>query len=193
MQAPTSLDVAGHRLEARPMRPDEAPRVVDYFLGLDDADIERMAIVGRSRLPARDDWIAALRRHIATPDAEATASYTTWLVDGAAVGFSSLKDLRVGGDARMHLHMWSAPHRGKGHGAALFCMTALQGFERFRLQRVVCEPRAGNVMPNRMLAKAGFPLLRSYDGTSSELSVRTRLNQYDVRPDVAAAFLARLR
>ena len=187
------MTVGAHRLEARPMRPGEAALVADYFLGLDDADRERMGLVGRDRLPARQDWIASLQRHLATPDGQATAAYTTWLVDGQAVGFSSLKDLRVGHEARTHLHMWSAPHRGRGHGAALFCLTALQGFERFRLQRIVCEPAAGNPMPNRMLAKVGFPLLGSYDGASSELSARTRLNQYDVRPDVAAAFLASLK
>lgn len=193
MQAPRTVTLGGVRLEARPMRADEAPLVAGYFLGLGDADMERMGLVQRARLPARDAWTTALRAAIAQPDAQATAAYTTWLVDGAPVGFSSLKDLHVGHDARMHLHMWSAPHRGRGHGAALFCMTALQGFERFRLQRIVCEPRAANAMPNRMLAKAGFPLLRAYEGAASELSAVTTLNQYDVRRDVAEGYLAGLR
>ena len=174
-------------LEVRPLRAEEAPPVVRYFHGASDADLDRMGVVDRSRLPAPEEWTARLAAAIRSPGA--SSFYLAWLVDGEAVGFSSLKNLRPGDSADIHLHMWSAPHRGQGHGAVLFCLAALDAYERFGLRRIACEPKASNPMPNRMLAKVGFPLTKTYVGASSELSRTTQLNRYDVRRDVAEGFL----
>lgn len=171
------------------MRPDEAGLVARYFHDASDGDLDRMGVVARERLPPLGDWTARLQAALAAPPEQATSAYFTWLVDGAPVGFSSLKNLRYGASADLHLHMWSAPHRGQGHGAALFCLTVLEAFDRFRLRHAVCEPKATNPLPNRMLAKVGFPLVRTYVGASSELSRTTELNQYDIRREVAQAFL----
>lgn len=171
------------------MRAEEAVHVVRYFHGLSDGDLERMGVVARAELPEPGDWERRLVAVIDVAPQAATSAYFTWFVDGAPVGFSSLKDLRTGGEGRMHLHMWSAAHRGQGHGAWLFCATALQAYDRFQLRRILCEPKADNPMPNRMLARVGFPLLGTRDGRSSELSRVTRLNQHDIRRDVAEAYL----
>jgi RimJ/RimL family protein N-acetyltransferase len=170
------------------MEPDEAPLVVRYFTEASPADIERMG-VDPAKLPDPAKWERDLRAVLAAPPPRSRSAYYTWLVDGEPVGFSSLKDVEIGGSASQHLHMWSARHRGQGHGAILFCLTALAGYARFRLRSIVCEPRAANPMPNRLLQKAGFPLLRTYEGASSDLSAVTTLNRYDVRADVAEAYL----
>lgn len=173
-------------LDVRPLRPEEAWHVVAYFHDASDADLDRMG-VPRAALPDPAAWEASLRATLAAPDA--SSFYLAWLVDGVPVGHAAIKDIRRGVDASMHLHMWSVPHRGRGHGATLFCRSALDAYERFGLRRLVCEPKADNPMPNRMLAKVGFPLLGSRVGRSSELSAVTALNRYDVRREVAAAFL----
>lgn len=178
-------------LEVRPLRPDEAALVPRYFHGASDADLDRMGVVERARLPEESEWTRRLQEVLRAPEAMATSAYLAWLVDGEPVGFSSLKNLAPGRGADMHLHMWSAPHRGQGHGAILFCLSVLEAFERFGLHRVVCEPKATNPMPNRMLAKVGFPLVKSYVGASSELSRTTQLNRYDIRRDVAEDYLRR--
>ena len=56
----------------------------------------------------------------------------------------------------MHLHMWNAEYRGKGYGAKLFCMAALEFYTMFNLKMILCEPRSSNPMPNKMLANIGF-------------------------------------
>ena len=171
------------------MRVEEAGLVVRYFHDASDADLERMGVVPRPQLPAPDEWATRLRAAIQAEPGQATSFYLTWLVDWQPVGFSSLKNLKPGESADLHLHMWSAPHRGQGHGAILFCLSVLEAYDRFRLRHAACEPKASNPMPNRMLAKVGFPLVRTYEGASSELSQRTRLNRHDIRRDVAAAYL----
>lgn len=176
-------------LEVRPLRVDEAPRVVDYFLGATDADLERMGVVERARLPSRVHWLTSLEATLRTPAAQATTFYLAWLVDGDAIGHASVKNIRHGGSADIHLHMWSAPHRGQGHGTTLFCLSVLDAFDRFALKGLVCEPKASNPMPNRALAKAGFGLVKTYEGSSSELSDLTLLNQYAVDRGTAEAYL----
>lgn len=174
------------------MRPEEARLVVDYFHGASDADLGRMGVVDRARLPPADEWTCKLEATLRGPAGAAGSAYLAWLVDGQRVGFASLKNLKPGEGADMHLHMWSAPHRGQGHGAILFCLSVLEAFDRFRLRRAVCEPKASNPMPNRMLAKVGFPLAKTYTGASSELSRTTELNQYAVQRDIAEAYIQKL-
>lgn len=178
----------GPALEVRPLRPDEAHLVVRYFHEATPADLDRMGVDPR-RLPSAQAWTKTLEAALAAPPGSVPSFYWAWLVDGVPVGHASLKNLRPGDSADIHLHMWSLPHRGQGHGAALFCRSVLDAFDRFALHNLVCEPKASNPMPNRMLAKVGFPLVRTYEGASSELSQVATLNRYDLRRDVASAYL----
>jgi RimJ/RimL family protein N-acetyltransferase len=171
------------------MQVAEASLVVDYFHEASPADLERMG-VDPARLPEPKAWRASLETALAAPASKATSFYSAWLVDGRPVGYAALKRIRPGVCADIHLHMWSAPHRGQGHGATLFCKSVVDAYDRFALRDLVCEPQADNPMPNRMLAKVGFPLLRTYVGSSSELSQTTSLNRYEIPRGVAEAYLA---
>jgi len=121
---------------------------------------------------------------------DADTAYVVWLVDGRAVGFNSLKNIVFGERGDMHLHMWDAAERGKGYGKTLFCLAALDFFERFRLQRIVCEPSRANAMPNAMLQGVGFRVLGTRTGKASELSVVTELNTYAIERRVAENYVA---
>ena len=80
--------------------------------------------------------------------ATASSFYMAWLVDGQPIGHAALKNIRAGTSADIHLHTWSAAHRGRGFGPVLFCLSALDAYDRFRLASLVCEPKASNPMPN---------------------------------------------
>jgi hypothetical protein len=85
--------------------------------------------------------------------------------------------------------MWRADLRGKGHDAYLFCLAAVDFYERFKLKRIVCEPKADNPPPNRLLQRIGFPLISTRIGRSSELSVICKLNTYEIMCHIAEDFL----
>lgn len=89
--------------------------------------------------------------------------------------------------------LWAAPMRGQGYGATLFCQSALEFYQLFQLKEIVCEPRAANPLPNRMLQKIGFPLLRTHVAASSELSEVCELNCYEISKDLARAWLEKNR
>jgi len=89
----------------------------------------------------------------------------------------------------MHLHMWRADLRGKGHGAHLFCLAAVDLYKRFKLKRIICEPKADNPPPNRLLQRIGFPLVSTRIGRGSELGTICKLNCYHIVREIAADYL----
>ncbi len=62
-------------------------------------------------------------------------------------------------------------------------------YERFRLKRIICEPKADNQPPNRLLQRIGFPLISTRVGRSSELSKVCNLNRYDIVREIAEDYL----
>lgn len=165
----------------------DVPRIVSYVVDSSPEDRERL---GMTNVPPREAMTESLLEACTTPLESARSSYLIWEVDGHPVGFSSLKGIVPGEHGGMHLHMWEAGLRGRGFGAVLFCRSAVEFHDRFRLRSIVCEPRAANPAPNRMLRRIGFPLVRTYVGASSELSAVCELNRYEILRDVAEAYLA---
>lgn len=142
------------------------------------------------RVPSASQLRSDLEAMIATPLDRLRSFVLAWCVDGKTIGHSSLKDIVPGDFGSVHLHMWRADVRGKGYGPRLFCLSALDFYERFKLKRIICEPKADNPMPNRMLKKIGFPLVLTHVARGSELAVLCELNRYEILRDVAARYLA---
>jgi trans-aconitate 2-methyltransferase len=174
-------------LRVRPWLREDIPRIVRYWKTLSTADAERMGC-DLSRFPTSEEYERILTRQFETPENQATAFYSVWLVEGSAVGHSSLKDIEYGIRGSMHLHMWDESKRGKGLGGRLFCLSAMDFYERFQLREIVCEPNAANPFPNRMLQKVGFPLKGIRFGRSSDLGVEQELNTYAITRQAAESY-----
>jgi RimJ/RimL family protein N-acetyltransferase len=180
---------ASVRLGVRPLRIEDVPAVVRYWTGASRAELDRMG-VDVTKLPSADELARSLSALCLVPVREARAAYLVWEVDGAPIGHAGLKNIRYGDSGDMHLHIWDSAARGRGYGARLFALSALEFYERFALTRIVCEPKADNPMPNRMLQKSGYALLGSRVGASSELSTVCRLNVYSIDRATAARIAA---
>lgn len=172
----------------RPMREADIEAVVQYWTTASPSDLARMG-VNAAALDPPEKMREGYRRALARPEGERRAFSLIWEIDGEAVGMTVLKNIERGVSGEMHLHMWKAAARGQGHGAKLFCLAALDFYERFQLQEIVCEPKADNPMPNGMLRKVGFPLVRTYTGSSSELSLVTELNSYLITKEIARRYV----
>ena len=85
--------------------------------------------------------------------------------------------------------MWRADLRGKGHGSHLFCLAVIDFYKRFKLRRMICEPKADNLVANRLLRRIGFPFIFTRVGKSSELSAVCKLNRYDIVREIAEDYL----
>ena len=172
----------------RPLAPQDLDGFVTYFTCPSRADADRMGL-DISRVPSATQMRSDLNTMICAAPERLSSFVLAWCIDGTAIGHSSLKDIVPGDCGSMHLHMWRADLRGKGYGPRLFCLSALDFYERFNLKRIICEPKADNPMANRMLKKIGFPLILTHTAASSEISVVCELNRYEILRGVAERYL----
>jgi len=173
-------------LSVRPLVEEDFDDFINYWHGLSRADVERMG-VAIDRMPSRAQMRTDLQR--AVPIDRVGSFVLAWCINGEAIGHSSLKDIVRGDFGNIHLHMWRADLRGKGYGPPLFCLAALDFYERFKLRRMICEPKADNPAPNHVLQRIGFPLISTRIGASSELSTICKLNCYQIIREVAENYL----
>jgi len=183
----TRNDQQNVRLTVRPLATEDLDGYIAYFTRPSKADAERMGLA-IDRVPSPTRLRSDLEAMIVTPLDQLRSFVLAWCVDGKAVGHCSLKDIVPGDFGSIHLHMWRPDLRGKGYGPRLFCLSALDFYERFDLKRIICEPKADNPMANRMLKKIGFPLVLTRVAASSELSVVCELNRYEILRDVAGRY-----
>jgi RimJ/RimL family protein N-acetyltransferase len=176
------------RLTVRPLVREDFDGFIAYFTCASQADAERMGLA-IDRVPSAARMRSDLEAMIATPVDRLRSFVLAWCIDGKTIGHSSLKDIVSGDFGSIHLHMWRADLRGRGYGPRLFCLSALDFYERFNLKRIICEPKADNPMANRMLQRIGFPLVLTHVAAGSELAVVCELNRYEILRDVAERYL----
>ncbi len=175
-------------LSIRLLREEDIMNIVSYWFDNSDANLIQMG-ADKTKLNSKTEFTNSLRVICNTPLDKAKFCYMIWLIDNKPVGYNALKDIVKDEIATMHLHMWNAEYRGKGYGAKLFCMAALEFYKLFNLKMILCEPRASNPMPNKMLEKIGFKKWKTYITTASELSLTCEFNSYIIDPAIATHFI----
>ena len=175
-------------LSVRPIRPNDFEDFINYWLNLSPAERDLLG-VDPTRVPTADRMRSDLEAMVGTPEGQARSFVLAWCVDGKSIGHSSLKEILSGESGTMHLHIWRADLRGRGLGPRLFCLSVLDFYQRFKLKRIICEPKADNPAPNRVLVQVGFPLIGTRVGASSELSTVSKLNCYDIVREIAEDYL----
>ena len=157
----------------------EYEMMADYFCHGDKAFLRGMG-VDPTRLPDRDEWVESLLLDHEKPDDQKDRLYLLWLIDGEPIGHSSINKIVPGAEAYIHLHMWKAELRRAGLGTELVRKSVAYCFERFYLQKLVCEPFADNVAPNRVLEKLGFRFIRRYTTTPGATAFEQDVNRYEL-------------
>lgn len=174
-------------LTVRPLGRYDIEAFVAYLTGLSKEDCERMGIA-IERVPAPSQLRSDMTAIIESPSDQ--AFFLAWCINGQPIGHSSLKDIIPGAFGTMHLHMWRTDLRRFGYGARLFCLSAIDFYDRFSLKRIICEPKADNLTPNRMLQKVGFPLVLTHVAASSELTPPCEVNRYEILQEIAERYLS---
>ncbi|HEV3181858.1 MAG TPA: GNAT family N-acetyltransferase [Steroidobacteraceae bacterium] len=169
---------ASTRLQVTPFSSaEDYGRVLDYFLTAAEPCLRAMG-VDPKKLPQRAAWLERLLPDLARPDPQKQTFYLGWDYEGSRVGHCNLNPLVYGDHGYVHLHLWDPSARRAGLGTALFQRSIEVFFQRFALQRLYCEPYAGNPAPNRVLAKAGFRFIKRYRTTPGLISSEQEVNRY---------------
>jgi len=171
-------------IEVRPFSSrQEYELMLDYFYKADDAFLRGMG-VDRLKLPERGKWLEALLADHKKPDNERDRFYLVWIFRGTRVGHSSINKIVLGDEAFIHLHLWNSELRRAGLGTEFVRRSASLYFERFNLEKLVCEPWAENPAPNRVLEKLGFAFVRRYRTVPGVIAFEQEVNRYELRrPD----------
>jgi RimJ/RimL family protein N-acetyltransferase len=171
-------------IEVRPFSGrDEYELMLDYFYKADEPFLRGMG-VDPLKLPQRDKWLDALLLDHEKPDKERDRFYLVWIFRGRRVGHSSINNIIHGTEAFLHLHLWNSKMRKASLGTEFVRRSANFFFERFNLQRLVCEPWAENPAPNRVLEKLGFTFVRRYRTIPGVIAYEQDVNRYELgRPD----------
>ena len=159
---------------------EEYELMLDYFCKADDTFLRGMG-VDRLKLPERDKWLDALLADHQKPDNERDRFYLIWTFAGQRVGHSSINKIVPGIEAFIHLHVWDSQLRRSGLGTEFVRRSADFYFQRFNLKKLVCEPRADNPAPNRVLEKLGFAFIRRYRTTPGVIAYEQDVNRYELR------------
>jgi len=157
----------------------EYERMVDYFVGGGEAFLRGMGI-DPSKVPARAEWLARVLADHDLPDEEKDRLYVAWLLGGETVGHSSLSHIQHGVEAHVHLHLWRPDLRRGGLGTTFLARSLDLYFERFGLQRILCEPFAENPAPNRVLAGLGFRLLERRRMVPNPITFEQEANRWEM-------------
>ena len=112
--------------------------MLDYFYKADDPFLRGMG-VDRLKLPERNKWLDALLADHEKPDGERDRFYLVWIFLGQRVGHSSINNIVLGTKAYIHLHLVGVTIEARG-GTEFVRKSAAFYFERFNLQKLVCEP-----------------------------------------------------
>jgi len=168
-------------IEVRPFsRREEYELMLDYFYQADEAFLRGMG-VDPLKLPQRDKWLDTLLVDHEKPDKESDRFYLVWIFRGERVGHSSISDIIHGTEAFIHLHLWDSKLRKAGLGTEFVRRSANFYFERFDLQKLVCEPSAENPAPKRVLEKLGFKFVKRYRTIPVVIAYEQEVNRYELR------------
>lgn len=170
--------------QVREMALAEFDLVTDYFHGASEDYLYRLG-VDPAKLPAVDDWREKYALELAKPLVERTYFVLVWLLDDKPLGFSSLDTITVGETAFMHLHVFKAGNRAKGHGVEFVRQSAKVYVEQFDLQRLYCQPNAFNTAPHRTLQKAGFRFHETLDIVPGWINYRQPVTRWVVSAETA--------
>jgi RimJ/RimL family protein N-acetyltransferase len=172
----------------RPFRGrEDYERMVDYFLGADEAFLRGMG-VDPAKLPQREAWLESAMHDHERAGRERQCHYLAWIHGGVPVGHSSINKITIGEQGFMHLHLWVRDLRRSGLGTRYFEASAAEFMRALHLKRVYCEPYAGNPAPNRVLVKCGFRFVKEYRTVPGEINFEQDVNQYVLeRPAAGAA------
>jgi RimJ/RimL family protein N-acetyltransferase len=166
-------------LRVRELTPADVPLLKAYWMNLTASDIDRLSL-DPAKIPSRLAQIERYLQATGTPYRTRTSDLLIWELNGAAIGMSSLRNIRFGEYGEIHLHVVEPACRRRGYGHRFFVKSLEEYFRRFELNLIVCEPSSRNPGPNRLLQKLGFTVTRTYRTIPSDVNREHDVNHYEI-------------
>jgi len=153
--------------------------IADYWLTSDSVFLTQMG-VDLNKLPTRDGLREMLSIQINTSITDKKSYALIWELNGQQIGHSNVNAIEHGKEATMHLHLWNSTNRKKGVGTNLIKKTLPYYFDKLQLKKIICEPYALNIAPNKTLKKIGFKFIKKYRTIPGSLNFEQEVNRWEL-------------
>ncbi|HUS01483.1 MAG TPA: GNAT family N-acetyltransferase [Chitinophagaceae bacterium] len=157
--------------------------IIDYFL---NSTPENLSLLGvdENKLPGKNQWNKIIIDDLELLPEKRKFYYVIWEVNDIPVGHSNINDIVFGREAFMHLHIWYPGERQKGNGTYFVKESLKCYFEKFKLERIYCQPNASNDAPNKTLEKAGFTFIKKYETIPGWLNFNQHVNLWVMEKNI---------
>ena len=159
----------------REMMKNDINLIIDYFLGSGPEFLSAMG-VDINKLPGKEEWSKIISDDFEQPLESKKFYYVIWQVNDIPVGHSNINNIIFGKEAYMHIHLWHSHNRKRGDGSYFIKESLFYYFQKFKLQKLFCQPYALNPAPNRALRNVGFELIKKYETVPGWLNFKQFVN-----------------
>ncbi|MCB0395403.1 MAG: GNAT family N-acetyltransferase [Flavobacteriales bacterium] len=157
--------------------PQDVDLITSYWAESDDRYLEGMG-VDLGKMPDPEVFREMLNAQISKPIREKQAYALIWTCNDLPIGHNNINQITFGKQANMHLHIWKQEHRKKGWGVGLVRLAIPVFFEKYQLERILCEPYALNPAPHKLLEKIGFEFVKTYTTIPGSINFEQEVHQW---------------
>lgn len=169
-------------LSIREIESQDIEKMIDYFHSSSEDYIKAMG-ASKSKLPSKQEWINQLLLEFEKPLKQRKFHYVYWCLNGVDIGHSNINQVEFGKCGTMHLHMWLENNRQNGMGQEFLRQSVAHYFKKIQLQKLICEPYAENIAPNRTLLKLGFQFIKNYETIPGKINFLQMVNRFELERD----------
>jgi hypothetical protein len=166
----------------REMTMTDVNLIIDYFLESSPEFLRGMG-VDINKFPGKKVWSKIILDDFEQPVEHKTLYYVIWQINDIPVGHSHINNIIFGEEAYMHLHLWHSDSRKKGDGSYFIKKSLVYYFQKFKLQKLFCQPYALNPAPNKTLHNAGFKFIKKYETIPGWLNFKQFVNLWVLDSD----------
>lgn len=166
-------------LTVREIKIEDIKLIVNYWLNSDTEFLSKIG-VDLAKLPTEENLTNMLTEQINTKLENKKSYALIWELEGKPIGHSNINGIKLGKEATMHLHIWKSNIRQKGIGTELVKLSLPYYFEKFNLEKIICEPYALNPAPNKTISKIGFQFISTYKTIPGTLNFEQEVNRWEL-------------
>ncbi len=166
-------------ISVREIQIKDVDLIVAYWL---ESDLDHLTSMGvdLNKLPTRKQLSTLLTEQIKTSLVDKQSYALIWVLNGKPVGHSNVNGIHFAKKATMHLHLWNSTTRKQGMRTEFVKQSLPFYFDNLKLEKLICEPYALNLAPNKTLKRIGFEFIKTHKTIPGSLNFEQNVNRWEL-------------
>lgn len=166
-------------LSIKELQLSEIDFLVDYWMNSDPQNLINMG-VDLDKMPTKVQFTNRLKEQIQLPIEQKQSYGLIWLLNNEPIGHCNTNPTEFENEAFMHLHLWHNSHRQKGLGCEFVKKSLPFFFENLKLKKLISQPYALNMAPNKTLEKVGFTFIKEYTTIPGSINFEQPVKRWEL-------------